>query len=81
MLQPLMVEPLLSHSILIVIASVTGGTQADESWRRIADIMKLMRSMQVNGIDRSCSSGETFRAIPDVASLAFPSFLLLALSC
>jgi len=35
--------------------------------------------MEVNGIYRSCSSGETFRAIPDVASLASPSCLLLTL--
>ena len=39
MLQPLMVEPLLVHSILIVISAMTGRAEAEEDRVWIDDIM------------------------------------------
>ena len=39
MLQPLMVEPLLLHSILRVISAMTGRAETEKGRVRIADIM------------------------------------------
>src|SRR5713101_847396 len=80
-LQPPLEEPLLVHSIPIIICAMTGRTETDELWRGVANIMVLVRGMQVNGIHRSCSPGGAFRTVFDVANLAFPSCLFLALPC
>ncbi len=53
MLQPLMVEPLLVHSILIVKTSMTGRTQAQKARIGIAGIVVFVCCMQVDGIHRS----------------------------
>ena len=70
---------LLSPPVTIIVFAVTGRAKAFEPWQRIAGIMVSVGCMEVNDIYRSCSSGETFRAIPDVAMLTFPSCLLLTL--
>jgi hypothetical protein len=80
-LQPLVAEPLLVHPVTIIIFAMTGRTETDELWCGVANIMVLVRGMQVNGIHRSCSPGGTFRTVFDVANLAFPSCLFLALPC
>ena len=80
MLQPLMVEPFLAHAVLIVIAAMTGRTEAKEDRIGIADIMVAVGCMQVNAIAFSRSSGCPFPSVLDVANLAFPACLFFTLS-
>src|SRR5438132_1553308 len=80
MLQPLMVEPLLLHSIPIVIFAMTAGTKAEENRVWIADIMVTMGCMQVDDIAFSCTFGFPFFPLGDMAKLTLLSCSFLTLS-
>jgi hypothetical protein len=72
-----MVEPLLLHAVLIVIAAVTGRAEAEKDGVWIADIMVAVGCMKIHRIAFSCSSGCSLFPLRDTANLTpFPcSFL------
>lgn len=71
----------LPQTVVVVIPPMTRGAQADEAWVGIAGIMVAVRSVQVDGIRLSCSSGYPFRAVPDMANLALPACIFLTVPC
>src|SRR5579872_3296312 len=80
MLQPLMVEPLLEHSILIIIVAMTGRAEAIQTGSGIVDIMVTMRSMQVHGVAFPGSTRCPLPPMWNVTKFACPPCLLFTLS-
>ena len=53
MLQPLMVEPLLVHSIRIIIPAVTGRTETEKHRVRVAWVVVDMGCVQIDSVGKS----------------------------
>ena len=79
MLQPLMVEPLLLHSIRIIISAMTAGAETEKGRARIADIVVAVGGMQIDRIAFSCTFGFPHSALFDMAKLTCPSCLFFTL--
>lgn len=71
---------LFSYTVAIIIASMTGRTQAKQDRVWIINIMVTMRGMEKHAIAFSGAFGFPFPSVPDMTSLASPVCLLLTLS-
>jgi hypothetical protein len=58
---------------------MTGRTEAEQDGVRVVEIMVAVGCVEVHSIPFSGSSGEAFRAVPDMAMFTHPACLFLTL--
>jgi len=78
-LHSLQTDLLLAHTIAIIIFAVTGWTQTKQDRIGITEIMVAVCCVQVHTIPLSCAFGFPLSALCDMAKLALPTCVFLAL--